>query len=258
MVDLRMLAHRPILLTNIATLISGFALFSCFVLIPTFVETDSANGYGFSASATQAGLYLLPSSLAMLFAGPLAGALGRRYGSKWPLAVGMLIVSVAAVLFATSNDDPGTVLLASALLGLGVGAAFAAMAGLIADNVDPREMGVAAGMNTVVRMIGGVIGGQVGAALLTARTIGELLGSGRIGLHDHVRAQRRRCADRRRDRGLDRLPPGAAAPGSVRTACAGVVRPDERCSSSGLTRVQSSGRCARPLLERSIRSLLWR
>ena len=173
MVDLRMLAHRPILLTNVATLISGFALFSCFVLIPTFVETDSANGYGFSASATQAGLYLLPSSLAMLFAGPLAGAIGRRYGSKWPLAAGMLIVSVAAILFATRNDEPGTVLLASALLGLGVGAAFAAMAGLIADNVDPREMGVAAGMNTVVRMIGGVIGGQVGAALLTARTIGD-------------------------------------------------------------------------------------
>jgi uncharacterized membrane protein YeaQ/YmgE (transglycosylase-associated protein family) len=46
------------------------------------------------------------------------------------------------------------------------------MAGLIADNVDPREMGVAGGMNTVVRMIGGVVGGQVGAALLTARTIG--------------------------------------------------------------------------------------
>ncbi len=109
----------------------------------------------------------------MLFAGPLAGALGRRYGSKWPLAIGMLIVSVAATLFATRNDEPGTVLLASALLGLGVGAAFAAMAGLIADNVDPHEMGVAAGMNTVVRMIGGVIGGQVGAALLTARTIGD-------------------------------------------------------------------------------------
>ncbi len=173
MVDLRMLAHRPILLTNIATLISGFALFSCFVLVPTFVETDSANGYGFSATATQAGLYLLPSSLAMLFAGPLAGAVGRRYGSKWPLAIGMVIVSVAAFLFATRHDEPGTVLLASALLGLGVGAAFAAMAGLIADNVDPREMGVAAGMNTVVRMIGGVIGGQVGAALLTARTIGD-------------------------------------------------------------------------------------
>ena len=102
MVDMRMLAHRPVLLTNIATMISGFALFSCFVLVPTFVQTPPAHGYGFGASATEAGLFLLPSSVAMLFAGPLAGAIGRRFGSKWPLAGGMLIVSVAALLFATS------------------------------------------------------------------------------------------------------------------------------------------------------------
>jgi EmrB/QacA subfamily drug resistance transporter len=171
MVDLSMLAHRPVLLTNVATMISGFALFSCFVLVPAFVEADPAHGYGFGASATQAGLYLLPSSIAMLFAGPLAGAIGRRFGSKWPLAGGMLVVSFAAFLFVTQHDDPAAVLVASGLLGFGVGAAFAAMAGLIADNVDALEMGVAAGMNTVVRMIGAVVGGQVAAALLTARTI---------------------------------------------------------------------------------------
>jgi MFS family permease len=109
----------------------------------------------------------------MLFAGPLAGTLGRRFGSKWPLAGGMLLVSVAALLFATEHADPVPVLLASGLLGFGVGGAFAAMAALIAENVDAREMGIAGGMNTVVRMIGAVIGGQVGAALLTAQTIGD-------------------------------------------------------------------------------------
>ena len=173
MVDLRMLAHRPILLTNVATLIAGFALFSCFVLVPSFVQTDAQHGYGFGATATVAGLYLLPSSAAMLFAGPLAGAIGRRYASKWPLAGGLVVVAVAAVLFAFAHHEPLPVLLASALLGVGVGAAFAAMAALVAENVDPREMGIAAGMNTVVRMIGAVVGGQVGAALLTARTIGD-------------------------------------------------------------------------------------
>jgi EmrB/QacA subfamily drug resistance transporter len=173
MVDLGMLAHRPVLLTNIATLIAGFVLFSCFVLVPAFVETPSGHGYGFGATATEAGLFLLPSSVAMLFAGPLAGTLGRRFGSKWPLAGGMLLVSVAALLFATEHADPVPVLLASGLLGFGVGGAFAAMAALIAENVDAREMGIAGGMNTVVRMIGAVIGGQVGAALLTAQTIGD-------------------------------------------------------------------------------------
>jgi EmrB/QacA subfamily drug resistance transporter len=172
MVDMRMLAHRPVLLTNAATLISGFALFACFVLVPSFVQTSSGNGYGFGASATMAGLYLLPSSVAMLFSGPGAGLLGRRFGSKWPLAGGMLMVGVAALLLAVAHDEPWHVVAATCLLGLGVGAAFAAMAALIADNVAAVEMGVATGMNTVVRVIGGVVGGQVAAALLTAQTIG--------------------------------------------------------------------------------------
>ena len=246
MVDLRMLAHRPILLTNIATLISGFALFSCFVLVPTFVETDSANGYGFSASATQAGLYLLPSSLAMLFAGPLAGAVGRRYGSKWPLAIGMLIVSVAAFLFATPARRAG--------------------------HGPARERPARARRRRRLRSDGGADRGQRRSARDGRRGRDEhrrtddrrrhrrpgrggaahrphdrrLLGSGRVGVHDHVRAQRRHRADRRRDRGLDRLPPGAAAAGNSRAAGAGVVRPDERRSSSRLTRVHSTGRCADP------------
>ncbi len=154
-------------------MISGFALFSCFVLVPAFVETESGHGYGFGATATEAGLFLLPSSVAMLFAGPLAGTIGRRVGSKWPLAGGMLVVSLGALLFAVAHDEHWHVYVASALLGIGVGAAFAAMAALIAENVDAAEMGVASGMNTVVRVVGSVIGGQVGAALLTAKTIGS-------------------------------------------------------------------------------------
>ena len=173
MVDLRMLAHRPVLLTNVTTMISGFALFSCFVLVPAFVKSPPARGYGFGATATEAGLYLLPSSLAMLFSGPVAGLLGRRFGPKWPLAGGMAVVAVAALLLSFAHDEPWQVALASALLGIGVGAAFAAMVSLIAANVDPREMGVATGMNTLVRMVGAVVGGQIGAALLTAQTIGS-------------------------------------------------------------------------------------
>jgi MFS family permease len=57
------------------------------------------------------------------------------------------------------------------VLGVGIGFAFAAMATLIAENVRPEEMGVASGMNTVVRSIGAVVGAQVGAALLTTYTI---------------------------------------------------------------------------------------
>jgi EmrB/QacA subfamily drug resistance transporter len=176
LVDMRMLAHRPVLFTNVTAVISGFAMFGTFVLIPNFVEmghglpADIAAklDYGFAASATRAGLYLLPSSVTLLFAGPLAGRIGSRIGFKWPLAVGLAIVSVAAASMCVLNSQPWEIWLNMALLGIGFGFAFASMATLIAENVRPEETGVATGVNTVMRSIGGVVGAQAGAALLTA------------------------------------------------------------------------------------------
>ena len=127
--------------------------------------------YGFGATSTQAGLYLLPGALGGFFSGPLAGILGRRYGSKWPLALGMLMASGGIALLAMWHSRPWHIVLGMIVLGAGVPFAFAAMAKLIVDAVRPIETGVATGVNTVMRTIGGVIGGQVGAAILTAETI---------------------------------------------------------------------------------------
>src|SRR5205807_8960082 len=127
--------------TSLAALISGFAMFGTFVLVPNFVETPRGVTasvshlvhYGFGASATKAGLYLLPSSVALLFAGPIAGLIGRRTGSKWPLAAGLALVAVAAGSLAIWNDRPWQILAAMPVLGVGVGFAFAAMATLITE-----------------------------------------------------------------------------------------------------------------------------
>jgi MFS family permease len=176
---MRMLARREILFTNITALIAGFAMFGTFVLVPNFVEmphglsasVQHAVDYGFDASATKAGLYLLPSSFALLFAGPLTGLIGRRVGFKWPLAAGMLLVSISAGTLTEWHDKSWQILATMLVLGVGVGFAFAAMATLITEAVRPTETGVATGMNTVMRTVGGVVGGQVGAALLAAHTI---------------------------------------------------------------------------------------
>jgi EmrB/QacA subfamily drug resistance transporter len=179
MVDMRMLARREVLFTNLTALIAGFAMFGAFVLIPIFVQTPRGYSdavqrvidYGFDASATEAGLYLLPSSITLLFAGPIAGLLGRRFGSKWPLSAGMFLVAASAGSLALWHDHPWQILAAMPVLGVGVGFAFAAMATLITEAVRPTETGVATGMNTVMRTVGGVIGGEMGAALLAAHTI---------------------------------------------------------------------------------------
>jgi EmrB/QacA subfamily drug resistance transporter len=179
LVDMGMLAHRTVLLTNVTGLIVGFAMFGAFVLIPNFAEMpsglpDSIAGlvdYGFGASTTRAGLYLLPGSLAGFASGPAAGVLARRYGAKWPLALGMATTTVAIAMFAMWHERPLHIVLGMIVLGAGVPLAFAAMAMLIMSAVRPSETGIATGMNTVMRTVGGVVGGQIGAAILSADTI---------------------------------------------------------------------------------------
>ena len=179
LIDIRVLAERPVMLTNATAVISGFAMFGSFVLVPRFVEAPGGLppdiaaqvDYGFGATATMTGLYLLPGSLLMLFAGPSAGMLGRRFGSKWPLAIGMTLTALSAAILAALHAEPWQIVVAMAGLSVGVGFSFAAMAALITEAVDPTETGIATGINTVMRTVGAVIGAQVGAAILTATTL---------------------------------------------------------------------------------------
>ncbi len=168
LVDMRMLRRRPIWTTNLTGLLIGFGMFGSFILVPQFVETPKASGFGFGASVTQAGLFLVPSTFTMLLSSPIAARLTNRLGPKVPLAIGALITALAFVLLAVQHDEAWHIYLMSALLGAGMGMAFAAMANLIVQAVPPEQTGVATGMNTIMRTIGGSIGGQVTAAVVAA------------------------------------------------------------------------------------------
>jgi EmrB/QacA subfamily drug resistance transporter len=179
LIDMHVFAERPVLLTNVTAVIAGVATFGVFILVPRFLETPTGLSpdvaaevdYGLGASATRAGLYLVPMSLMMLVSGPASGLLGRRFGSKWPLSGGMAVTAVACGMLATWHDRPWQIVIAMIVLGMGVGLAYAAMPALIAEAVVPTQTGVATGINTVMRTIGGVIGGQVAASILTSTTI---------------------------------------------------------------------------------------
>jgi EmrB/QacA subfamily drug resistance transporter len=173
LVDMRVLAGRTVAFTNATGFFAGFALFAAFVLTPRFVETSRSVGldYGFGSSATQAGLFLLPGALIGLVSGPFAGRLGGRFGFKFPLVLGMIVTALGLVLLAEWHDRPWQVVLGMTLAGGGVPFSFGAMAKLVVDAVRPSETGIASGLNTVMRTIGGVVGGQLAAAVLANRTI---------------------------------------------------------------------------------------
>src|SRR5262249_47734952 len=143
MIDVRMLARRTVLLTNICASISGFAMFGAFVLVPNFVQTAPEHGYGFGSSATQAGLYLMPSRCVRLLAGPFAGLAGRRFGAKWPMALGFVSAAWAATSLATMHDHPWQIVFGVVFLGAGTALTFASFPKLITDAVRQVETGVA-------------------------------------------------------------------------------------------------------------------
>ena len=166
LVDMRMMRIRGVWTTNAVAFLLGFGMYATFFLLPQFVETPSGHGFGFGASVTKAGLFMLPTTIAMLLFGAQTGRLEKRFGSKPPLLAGGLFAFVAFVLLAFEHDAQWEVYLAGVFLGGGVGLAFAAMANLIIENVGPAETGVATGMNTVTRTVGGAFGGAATASLL--------------------------------------------------------------------------------------------
>ncbi len=171
LVDMRMMRIRGVWTTNLVGFLLGFGMYSSFILLPQYVESPARAGYGFASSVTAAGLFLAPSTLAMLVVGAQTGRLERLFGSKPPLLSGGAFALASFAVLAFARDARWEIYLASTLLGAGIGLAFAAMANLIVENVGPTQTGVATGMNTVMRTLGGGFGGAITGSIL-AGTVG--------------------------------------------------------------------------------------
>jgi MFS family permease len=168
LVNMPVFGRPTVLITNLATLLSGFAMFGAFTLIPQLAETPKISGYGFGLGATGAALLLLPACLLMLAFGPLSGKLGLRFGARVPLIAGMLISAAGLALLAADHGSEGAVIGFAIVVFAGVGLALAAMPNLIVGAVSPSMTGEATGVNALVRSLGSSVGSQVSATLLAA------------------------------------------------------------------------------------------
>jgi MFS family permease len=170
LVDMRMMRLRGVWTTNAAAVLLGFGVFGLFVLIPAMTELPRIGGFGFGASITGAGLYLLPAVAAMPAFAIAAGAAHRLVGSKPPMAAGSLISMAGFAFLAACHTASWQIYLGSGITGAGIGLSFAAMANLIVTAVRPEQTGVATGMNILARTIGGSLGGEVAASVLASNT----------------------------------------------------------------------------------------
>jgi EmrB/QacA subfamily drug resistance transporter len=173
LVDMSLMAARGVWAPNLAAFLLGAGMYSAFLLLPQFAQLPRQTGFGYGASVVVAGLYLLPCSVGMGLMGSFAGQIERKFSSRQALVAGSAISAVALGWLGLASH-PADMLICSALLGAGIGLAYAALGNLIVQAVPPDQTGVASGMNTVVRTLGGAVGGQIAATLVVDHTTGLL------------------------------------------------------------------------------------
>ena len=170
LIDMKMMRIRGVWSTNAAAFLLGAGMYASFIVFPQFAQLPKSTGFGFGASVVVSGLYMVPSTVGMFVLGLVAGRFSDRFGSKAALLLGTAFTAGAFGLLSVAHAHPYDLLISAALLGVGIGLAFAALGNLIVQAVPPEQTGVASGMNTVMRTLGGALGGQLSATFIANNT----------------------------------------------------------------------------------------
>ncbi|MGI9163529.1 MAG: MFS transporter [Mycobacterium sp.] len=184
LVSTAMLAHRPILLTNIATVLVGMGLYVVFLGLTDFVETPAASGYGFGASVLDASVvFLLPGAIAASVTAVISGRCIERFGARVVGMAGGAAGMLGFLLLATLHHSRWEVIAAYLLANAYISLAYGALPVLVVSEVDAQETAVATGVNAIARTVGSAIGAAVVALLLSPRSKAV---NGYIAEHDYI------------------------------------------------------------------------
>jgi EmrB/QacA subfamily drug resistance transporter len=168
LVDMKMMRIPAVWTTNLVALLFGVGMYSVMAFLPEFLQTNPSHGYGFGASITHSGLFLLPMTATMFFFGLWSGRLTAQLGSKLVLLIGSAVTVAPLGILAFAHHQQSVIYVISGLLGVGLGFAFAAMSNIIVESVPSSQTGIASGMNANIRTIGGSIGAAVMGSIVTS------------------------------------------------------------------------------------------
>jgi predicted MFS family arabinose efflux permease len=170
LVDLGMLRGPTVALTNVAALCVGCGIFMAYVPLAAIAQAPTSTGYGLGISVAAAGALLIPHGAVQIVFGSWAGSLCGRVGSRAILLGGAGINTATMAVIAAVHDSPASLLLAGAVLGLGQALALTAMANLVVAAVPGHDVGIATGINMVMRTVGMALGSALSAAILADGT----------------------------------------------------------------------------------------
>ena len=119
-------------------------------------------------SASMTGSVLMLNAAALLMTMRLGGQLADRWGSRWPVMIGMSIQAAFMIFFALLPGSASLLFVAAGLLGhgLGAGLSLAALHRTSMSKIAPEQNGQAAGIYSMIRFGGILMGSALGGVLL--------------------------------------------------------------------------------------------
>ncbi|MEU0142948.1 MFS transporter [Streptomyces albidoflavus] len=171
LVDLRTTARPRVLLTNLASVFIGFAMYASMLVMPQLLQFPEATGYGLGQSILAAGLWMAPGGIMMMVVSPYGGKLTNARGPKFTLVTGALVIAAGYATSVALMGSAWGVMLAIMVINSGVGLAYGSMPALIMGSVPLTETAAANSFNTLMRSLGTSTGAAVTGVILSQMTV---------------------------------------------------------------------------------------
>ena len=166
LIDLRLMARRPVLVTNLIGITSGFCWFAIPGLVARLLQSSDGPGPGLGLDMVTASIVIVPTGLSMLLVAPLAQRLVRRVGTRAAILLGTITTGVAYTFAYLTAHEPWQLAIVACLVGVGSVLVFSSASLVIMANVPTTATGAANGVNAVFRWLGSTMSSAIFGAIL--------------------------------------------------------------------------------------------
>ncbi|MGW8791215.1 MFS transporter [Streptomyces althioticus] len=169
LMPLGLLKLRSVASANVAMFLSGSAMFCMWFFMTLYAQ--NVLGY----TPLEAGLALVPSSVAVIVGSKVAPSLMRATGPRAVAVLGTLVATAGFAWQSTMTADGAyltAIMIPGVLMMLGAGLAGTPLASLATSGAAPEEAGLVSGLVNTSRTMGGSLGLAVMATIAAARTNG--------------------------------------------------------------------------------------
>ncbi|MBV9204662.1 MAG: MFS transporter [Actinobacteria bacterium] len=172
LLDLRFLRVPQFTTPNIVAFCTYFSTFAIFFFTALYlVEVVNASGFRLA-------LVFLPMTVLMIVSSVLAGRWTAVAGPRWSIAAGCLLFAIGLFLadgYLSPHPDYGPLMVALALVGIGIGTAVVPITSTVLSAVPAERSGMAASATNTSREIGAVTGVAILGSLVYSQLHASLV-----------------------------------------------------------------------------------